>query len=70
MSEALDDLPEQMRVRREKLDRLRQEGVDPYPVTFPRDTTVARPAVPPPDTGSTSSAPGDALSPSAAPAAR
>ena len=30
-----DELPEQMRIRREKLDRLRSEGVDPYPVTFP-----------------------------------
>ena len=36
-----DDLPEQMRVRREKLDRLRAEGVDPYPVGFPRTTTIA-----------------------------
>jgi lysyl-tRNA synthetase class 2 len=45
VSDALDDfhedLPEQMRVRREKLDRLRREGVDPYPVTFPRTTTIA-----------------------------
>jgi lysyl-tRNA synthetase class 2 len=41
VSEVLDDLPEQMRVRREKLDRLRREGVDPYPVTFPRTTTIA-----------------------------
>ncbi|GLU47378.1 lysine--tRNA ligase [Nocardiopsis ansamitocini] len=41
MSEALDDLPEQMRVRREKLDRLRENGVDPYPVTFARTTSVA-----------------------------
>ncbi|MYV97908.1 bifunctional lysylphosphatidylglycerol synthetase/lysine--tRNA ligase LysX [Streptomyces sp. SID3343] len=36
----IDDLPEQMRVRREKLDRLRAEGTDPYPVGFPRTTTV------------------------------
>jgi lysyl-tRNA synthetase class 2 len=36
-----DDLPEQMRVRREKLDRLRAGGVDPYPVGFPRTTTIA-----------------------------
>ena len=36
-----DDLPEQMRVRREKLARLRAEGVDPYPVGFPRTTSVA-----------------------------
>ncbi|MFE1786318.1 bifunctional lysylphosphatidylglycerol synthetase/lysine--tRNA ligase LysX [Streptomyces sp. NPDC059506] len=36
-----DHLPEQMRVRREKLDRLRAAGVDPYPVAFPRTTTIA-----------------------------
>lgn len=36
-----DELPEQMRIRREKLDRLRDEGVDPYPVTFPRTATNA-----------------------------
>ncbi|MFG1946071.1 bifunctional lysylphosphatidylglycerol synthetase/lysine--tRNA ligase LysX [Nonomuraea sp. NPDC048826] len=30
-----------MRIRREKLDRLRAEGVDPYPVSFPRTTTNA-----------------------------
>jgi len=36
-----DELPEQMRVRREKLDRLRERGVDPYPVGFPRTTTIA-----------------------------
>jgi lysyl-tRNA synthetase class 2 len=36
-----DDLPEQMRVRREKLDRLRGKGVDPYPLGFPRTTTIA-----------------------------
>jgi lysyl-tRNA synthetase, class II len=39
--ESLDDLPEQMRVRREKLDRLRADGIDPYPVGFPRTTTIA-----------------------------
>ena len=38
---APDDLPEQMRVRREKLERLRAAGVDPYPVGFPRTTTLA-----------------------------
>ncbi|MFC1418289.1 bifunctional lysylphosphatidylglycerol synthetase/lysine--tRNA ligase LysX [Streptacidiphilus cavernicola] len=38
---ATDDLPEQMRVRREKLERLRAAGVDPYPVGFPRTTTNA-----------------------------
>jgi lysyl-tRNA synthetase class 2 len=36
----MDDLPEQMRIRREKLDRLRARGVDPYPVTVPRTTTL------------------------------
>ncbi|WP_310708053.1 bifunctional lysylphosphatidylglycerol synthetase/lysine--tRNA ligase LysX [Nonomuraea sp. 3-1Str] len=36
-----DELPEQMRIRREKLDRLRSEGVDPYPVSFPRTATNA-----------------------------
>ncbi|MBO2451530.1 bifunctional lysylphosphatidylglycerol synthetase/lysine--tRNA ligase LysX [Actinomadura barringtoniae] len=39
--ETYDDLPEQMRVRREKLDRLRENGIDPYPVSFPRTTTIA-----------------------------
>ncbi|MFJ5922257.1 bifunctional lysylphosphatidylglycerol synthetase/lysine--tRNA ligase LysX [Kitasatospora sp. NPDC092948] len=38
---ATDDLPEQMRVRREKLDRLRAAGIDPYPVGFPRTSTIA-----------------------------
>ena len=41
MIPATDDLPEQMRVRREKLDRLRAAGVDPYPVGFPRTSTIA-----------------------------
>jgi lysyl-tRNA synthetase class 2 len=36
-----DEMPEQIRVRREKLARMRDRGVDPYPVTFPRTTTVA-----------------------------
>ncbi|RJK96053.1 bifunctional lysylphosphatidylglycerol synthetase/lysine--tRNA ligase LysX [Vallicoccus soli] len=36
-----DDLPEQVRVRRDKLERLRAEGVDPYPLGYPRTTTVA-----------------------------
>jgi len=34
-------LSEQERVRRDKLARLREEGVDPYPVGFPRTTTIA-----------------------------
>jgi len=35
-----DDLPEQMRVRMAKLERLRASGADPYPVGFPRTTTI------------------------------
>ncbi len=44
LAEALstEGLPEQVRVRREKLDRLRAEGIDPYPVTFPRTHTLAQ----------------------------
>ncbi|MFC0673772.1 bifunctional lysylphosphatidylglycerol synthetase/lysine--tRNA ligase LysX [Brachybacterium hainanense] len=34
-------LPEQMRVRREKLERLRKRGIDPYPVGAPRSHTLA-----------------------------
>jgi lysyl-tRNA synthetase class 2 len=40
-SEPADDLPEQMRVRREKLERLAAEGVDCYPVGFARTATLA-----------------------------
>lgn len=36
-----EDLPEQMRVRMAKRDRLRAAGVDPYPVGFPRTSTIA-----------------------------
>ncbi|MCD4532850.1 bifunctional lysylphosphatidylglycerol synthetase/lysine--tRNA ligase LysX [Nocardioides sp. cx-169] len=36
-----DHLPDQMRVRRAKLDRIRARGVDPYPVTAPRTHTLA-----------------------------
>jgi lysyl-tRNA synthetase class 2 len=36
----VEDLPEQMRVRREKLDRIRERGVDPYPVLVRRTTTL------------------------------
>ncbi len=34
--QSADDLPEQMRVRREKRDRLLSAGLEPYPVGFPR----------------------------------
>jgi lysyl-tRNA synthetase, class II len=48
------DLPEQMRVRRDKLARLRAEGVDPYPVGFTRTADIeslrAKYAGLPPDT--------------------
>ncbi|WP_410814630.1 lysine--tRNA ligase [Micromonospora sp. 067-2] len=36
-----DDLPEQMKVRREKRDRMLADGVEPYPVGFPRTATLA-----------------------------
>src|SRR3954465_8615681 len=36
-----DELPEQLRVRRAKLDRLREAGVDPYPVAVPRTAPLA-----------------------------
>jgi len=36
-----DDVPEQMRVRREKRDKLLAAGGEPYPVGFPRTTTLA-----------------------------
>ena len=39
--EPADDLPEQMRVRREKRDRMLAEGVEPYPVGFSRTATLA-----------------------------
>lgn len=36
-----DELPEQLRVRRAKLDRMRESGTDPYPVTVARTTSLA-----------------------------
>jgi lysyl-tRNA synthetase, class II len=35
------DLPEQMRVRRAKAERLREAGIEPYPVGYPRTHTIA-----------------------------
>ncbi|MET0424349.1 MAG: lysine--tRNA ligase [Actinoplanes sp.] len=35
-----EDLPEQMRVRRSKRDRLLADGVSPYPVSVPRTATL------------------------------
>lgn len=53
MSEG-DDLPEQLRVRREKRQRLLDEGIEPYPVGVDRTVTLAslRESFPdlPPDT--------------------
>lgn len=37
----VDDLPEQMRVRREKRERMLAAGIEPYPVGFPRTATLA-----------------------------
>jgi len=36
-----DDVPEQMRVRREKRERLLEQGIAPYPVGVDRTTTLA-----------------------------
>ncbi|MDT5041567.1 MAG: lysyl-tRNA synthetase, class [Actinoplanes sp.] len=36
-----EDLPEQMRIRRSKRDRMLGEGAEPYPVTFDRTTSLA-----------------------------
>jgi lysyl-tRNA synthetase, class II len=38
--QSYEDLPEQVRIRREKVDRLRASGVDPYPLGFPRTTMI------------------------------
>jgi lysyl-tRNA synthetase, class II len=35
------EIPEQMQVRLAKLDRMRASGIEPYPVSFPRTTTIA-----------------------------
>ncbi|MEU6022444.1 lysine--tRNA ligase [Micromonospora sp. NPDC047134] len=36
-----DDLPEQMKVRREKRERMLADGVEPYPVSFSRTSSLA-----------------------------
>jgi len=38
--DSYDDAPEQMRVRLDKVERLRENGIDPYPVGFPRTATI------------------------------
>ncbi|RIJ70116.1 lysine--tRNA ligase [Nakamurella silvestris] len=40
-ADQVDDLPEQLRVRREKRERLIEAGIDPYPVGVERTTTLA-----------------------------
>src|SRR4051794_11468595 len=40
-SDLTDDLPEQVRVRREKYDRLAEAGTPPYALGFPRTATLA-----------------------------
>lgn len=42
LDQAADDLPEQMRVRREKRDRLLEQGVEPYPVGLPISHSIAQ----------------------------
>ncbi len=39
---SIEGLPEQVRVRRAKLDRIKAKGIDPYPVTYPRTHTLAQ----------------------------
>jgi lysyl-tRNA synthetase class 2 len=41
-SSPAEDLPEQMRVRRSKRDRLLAEGTEPYPITYPRTASLAQ----------------------------
>ena len=41
VTDPAEDLPEQMRVRRAKRDRLLADGKPPYPVTVPRTDTLA-----------------------------
>jgi lysyl-tRNA synthetase class 2 len=40
-SSPVTDEPEQMRVRREKLERIRARGGEPFPVGYPRTATIA-----------------------------
>src|SRR5215472_13578512 len=36
-----DEMPEQMRVRLEKAERMKAAGTEPYPVGYPRTDTIA-----------------------------
>ena len=40
MTDAKNDLPEQVRIRREKRERLLAAGRDPYPVEVPRTISI------------------------------
>jgi lysyl-tRNA synthetase class 2 len=40
-ADPVDDVPEQMRVRREKRERMLADGVEPYPLGYPRTATLA-----------------------------
>ncbi|MGA1415610.1 MAG: lysine--tRNA ligase [Candidatus Nanopelagicaceae bacterium] len=40
LSDDLDDLPEQLRIRREKRQNLFDRGIEPYPVAVPRTSTL------------------------------
>ncbi|HEX5596531.1 MAG TPA: lysine--tRNA ligase [Micromonosporaceae bacterium] len=40
--EPADDLPEQMRIRRDKRDRMLADGIEAYPVNYPRTATLAQ----------------------------
>ena len=40
VSENVDDLPEQLRIRREKRTNLLDRGIEPYPVSVPRTATL------------------------------
>jgi lysyl-tRNA synthetase, class II len=40
-TEPVEDLPEQMRVRRSKRDRFLESGISPYPVSVPKTTDLA-----------------------------
>ncbi|MCW6008329.1 lysine--tRNA ligase [Micromonospora sp. CPCC 205371] len=42
VSSPAEDLPEQMRVRRSKRDRLLADGTEAYPITYPRTATLAQ----------------------------
>ena len=44
VAEALsaEQLPEQVRVRRDKVDRFEGQGIEPYPVGYPRSHTLAQ----------------------------